>query len=89
MQDSPAHLKWSNQNPAYHLPTTLYQQLCAQVCMILIHRPYIMSGQNLSPINSHAECSKAAANVFDILEDYKSVFGFHALPNGAVYFLFM
>ena len=88
MQASPEHLKWKPNQPAGYLPHILHQQVWSQVCMILIHRPYILKGCADPEINSHGECSRAMANVCGIFEDYERLFEFRSLPSSSVYCLF-
>ncbi|UZJ56473.1 hypothetical protein CBS101457_005793 [Exobasidium rhododendri] len=88
MEATPKHLKWSPDESAVHLPLVLHQQTWAQVCMILIHRPYILKGCGESTINSHAECSKATEKICVMFRDWERQYDIRALPSGSVYCLF-
>jgi hypothetical protein len=88
MQETPSALRWHHTHLVKNLPHALYQQLWAQVCMILIHRPHIFSSCGDVEINSHAECTNAAKNIFDILQDYDESFGFACIPQNTAFYLF-
>jgi len=88
MDDTPDHLKWMPNQPAGHFSFVLHQQIWAQVCMILIHRPYILKGCGDPKINSHAECSKATERMCGVLRDWERQYDLRALPSGSVYCLF-
>lgn len=88
MEATPEHLRWTRNEAAGHLPYVLQQQVWSQVCMILIHRPYILKGCGDPEINSHGECSKATETICEMLQDYERQFDLRTLPSGSVYCLF-
>jgi hypothetical protein len=88
MKDTPEHLRWIPNKEGSHLPYVLLQQIWGQVCMILIHRPYILKGSGDVNLNSHAECSKATEKIFAMFQDHERQSVFHFLPSGAVYLIF-
>lgn len=89
MRDTPIALQWHPFPKRSSLPQALYQQLWAQVCMILIHRPYVFSNSDDEGTNSHVECTNAAEAIFGILQDYDESFGLACIPQSAAYFLFV
>ncbi|PWN33103.1 uncharacterized protein FA14DRAFT_192134 [Meira miltonrushii] len=88
-QQTPMNLRWyANKGEAF-FPYIIHQQMWAQACRILLHRPYILKPTDKhSGINSHAECSKATDAIWQMFCDYERLFSLGKVPSSTVYCLF-
>ncbi|MCO5566122.1 hypothetical protein L7F22_019798 [Adiantum nelumboides] len=88
-QQTPINLRWyANKGEAF-FPYIIHQQMWAQACRILLHRPYILKPTDKhSGINSHAECSKATDAIWQMFCDYERLFSLGKVPSSTVYCLF-
>ena len=88
-QQTPMNLRWyANKGEAF-FPYIIHQQMWAQACRILLHRPYILKPTDKdSGINSHAECSKATEAIWQMFCDYERLFSLGKVPSSTVYCLF-
>lgn len=88
-QQTPVNIRWRRNASEAYFPFVIHQQAWAQACKILLHRPYILRPTDeMSGINSHAECSKATDLIWQMFCDYERLFCLRKIPSSMVYCLF-